>query len=113
MLLGVFIEERVKKPEVGDWRTAAPVPEAPPPDAHAAPQDLDPRDGPTPACRSGMRTPKTGVWEGRLPALRPPARMFAQAPHRFLLKQAGEPMGALGLPPQDDAQVVWKWLRGR
>ena len=101
---------------VGDWRTAAPVPEAPPADAHAAPQEPDPLDGPAPACRSGMLTPKTGVWEGRLPALHAlhvQARMFAQAPHRFVFKQAGEPMGALGLPPQDEAQVVWMWLRGR
>ncbi len=98
---------------VGDWRTAAPVPEAPPSDAHAAPPEPDPREGPVPACRSGARTPKTGVWEGRLPALHAQARMFAQAPHRFVFKQAGEPMGALGLPPQDEAQVVWTWLRGR
>ena len=98
---------------VGDWRTAAPVPEAPPSDAHAAPREPDPRDGPAPACRSGTRTPKTGVWEGRLPALHAQARMFAQAPHRFVFKQAGEPMGTLGLPPQDEAQVVWTWLRGR
>ena len=105
----------VSMTRVGDWREAATVPKAPHSDegADTVAQESDSREGQALVCQSGARAPKTGVWEGRLPTLHAQAGLFAQAPHRFVFKQAGDPMGTLGLPPQDEAQVVWTWLRGQ
>lgn len=62
-------------------------------------------------CRSGARTPESGIWEGRLPVNHPRAELMAQAPHRFVFKRAGDAMATLGLPPFDEATVVWTWRR--
>ena len=91
----------------GDWREAAPIPQ--PEQASAVPVETPARRSLT--CRSGARTPESGIWEGRLPAGHPQAQMLAEAPHRFIFKRAGDEMGILGLAPFDEATVVWTWLR--
>lgn len=97
---------------VGDWR------EAPTTIAH---QDAIASEavaqtnctGEALTCLSGAKTPATGVWEAGLPPAHPQARMFGQAPHRFVFKRAGDAMGTLGLPSFDEAMVVWIWRRSR
>jgi hypothetical protein len=64
-------------------------------------------------CRSGEPAPETGVWEGRLPPDHPQTKVFDDVPHRFVFKRHGDPMGPLGLPPFDEAMVVWTWLRSQ
>jgi len=91
----------------GDWREAAPIPQ--PEQVSAAPVETPTRRSLT--CRSGARTPESGIWEGRLPAGHPQAPMLAEAPHRFVFKRAGDAMADLGLAPFDEATVVWTWLR--
>ena len=91
----------------GDWREASPIPQ--PDQASAAPVETPTRRSLT--CRSGARTPASGIWEGRLPAGHPQAPMLAEAPHRFVFKRAGDARADLGLAPFDEATVVWTWLR--
>lgn len=91
----------------GDWREAAPIPQ--PEQASAVPVETPTRRSLT--CRSGARTPESGIWKGRLPAGHPQASMLAEAPHRFIFKRAGDAMADLGLAPFDEATVVWTWLR--
>lgn len=91
----------------GDWREAAPIPQ--PEHPIAVPVEAPARRSLT--CRSGARTPESGIWEGRLPSDHPRAQMLADAPHRFVFKRAGDAMAELGLAPFDEATVVWTWLR--
>ncbi|SDZ59444.1 hypothetical protein [Delftia lacustris] len=91
----------------GEWREAAPIPQ--PEQASAVPVETPTRRSLT--CRSGARTPESGIWEGRLPSDHPRAHILADAPHRFVYKRAGDAMGILGLAPFDEATVVWTWLR--
>ena len=77
----------------GDWREAAPIPQ--PEKVSAAPVETPTHRSLT--CRSGSRTPESGIWEGRIPAGHPQAQMLAEAPHRFVFKRAGDAMADLGL----------------
>ncbi len=95
---------------VGDWREEDPVPEtaAQQPQQPAAQEELAPQAR---TCRSGQPTPAHGVWEASLPEHHPQAALYAQAPHRFVYRRAGDAMGVLGLPAEQEAWVTWRWVR--
>ena len=95
---------------VGDWREEDPVPEtaAQQPAAQEGKQAQRPEAR---TCRSGQPTPVHGVWEAGLPEQHPQAALYAQAPHRFVYRRAGDAMGELGLPAEQEAWVTWRWVR--
>jgi hypothetical protein len=97
---------------MGEWREASFVEatESKPATETKQPAEAAKR---TVICRSGESVPEAGVWEARLPSDHPQAKVFSEAPHRFVFKRNGDAMGTLGLPPFDEAMVVWTWLRSR
>lgn len=97
---------------VGEWREASSV-EATESIPAAGSKQLAATALQAITCRSGEPAPETGVWEARLPSDHQQAKVFSEAPHRFIFKRHGDAMGTLGLPPLDEAMVVWIWLRSR
>lgn len=95
---------------VGEWREEDPVPET----AAQQPAEQERAQAQRPearTCRSGQPTPAHGVWEASLPKHHPQAALYAQAPHRFVYRRAGDAMGVLGLPAEQEAWVTWRWVR--
>lgn len=95
---------------VGEWRmlldpliTEAAIP--PTPRTVGAPDRV--------TCHSSETAPRDGIWEGRLPPGHPQAPLYNDSPHRFLYKRGGDAMASLGLPPVDEAMVLWTWHRDR
>jgi len=67
---------------------------------------------PAPTCRAGEPAPEAGVYEAKLPSDHPDARYYNTSPMRFALGKKGHPMTRLGVVPrEDEALVVWTWIR--
>jgi hypothetical protein len=62
------------------------------------------------SCRSGEPTPKTGIYEGLLPASHPLAASYNKSNMRFYFSQEGKPMIRMGMPDKEqESLVVWIW----